>query len=350
MTTIGNPVPFGAAYPGATAADFEAVKKREGDKYIPSAFDPKTRVRGGVIRVAKDRVPAAKSGDGEPGFNLFYEVHGTGPNHIAFVMGLNNSCHGWLNQVTEFGADSRYSVVVFDNRGFGNSASPKMRYTTADMADDALDLFNEIGWTEEHSVHVVGVSMGGMIALELSRRHPERLASVVLQSTTPGDHHNLPPMDGLLTFIKSIGGAVLRLNTPEDRALAMIRLMFPKEWLEAKSDRDPDGRTNEQVLYFAFTWRLAFLPRPEMLGAFSQISAVLTHRITKKTLAQINETVPRIKIITGDKDRLVSSHHSHFMKRHMPKADLEVWSGGGHALNIQFRERFHKMLHEWVGQ
>lgn len=347
MTTIPTPIPFSAAYPGATAADFEAAKAQAGDAYIPSAFDPKTRVRGGHARIARDRVTAEQS-DGQPGFNMFYEVHGTGPRHIAFIMGLNNTCHGWLGQVTEFGRDERYSVLVFDNRGYSNSASPKQRYTTTMMADDMLELLDVIGWTEPRSVYLMGVSMGGMIALELCNRHPERIAGVLLQSTTPGDMTNLPGVSATMTFTRLFSGAVFGTSEPEDRALTMIRLMFPKEWLEQPDEDDPERRTHEQVIYHAFSWRISFLPRPVLTGALSQLAAVLTHRVRAKDLAKIDANIPQIKILTGDKDAIVSPRHSYRMKSLMPHAELHVWEGGGHAVHAQFPRRYNGFLHDWL--
>ena len=96
-------------------------------------------------------------------------------------MGLGGLRTAWQRQTKDFGHDmsSEYTSLVFDNRGLGLSGKPTMRYSTSEMAKDVVDLFDHIGWTS--SVHVVGVSMGGMIAQELvsllchslPNRHPE---------------------------------------------------------------------------------------------------------------------------------------------------------------------------------
>lgn len=75
----------------------------------------------------------------------------------------------WQRQVKDFGhteAD-KYSVLIFDNRGMGDSDKPLLRYTTSEMAKDVVELLDHVGWTQDRSVHLIGISMGGMISQEL---------------------------------------------------------------------------------------------------------------------------------------------------------------------------------------
>lgn len=84
-------------------------------------------------------------------------------------MGLGGFMKTWQRQIKDFGhteAD-KYTTLVFDNRGMGESGNPLLRYTTSEMAKDLVELLDHVGWTEDRSVHVVGISMGGMIAQEL---------------------------------------------------------------------------------------------------------------------------------------------------------------------------------------
>ena len=80
---------------------------------------------------------------------------------------LNASSFAWIQQVEYFTALPNFSVLVFDNRGSGNSTSPKGLYSTADMAADAVHLLNYVGWTSQRSLHLIGASLGGMIAMDL---------------------------------------------------------------------------------------------------------------------------------------------------------------------------------------
>ena len=74
-------------------------------------------------------------------------------------------------QTQDFGHDhsSEYSSLIFDNRGMGESDKPIARYSTSEMAKDAFDLLNYLGWTSKRQLHIIGVSMGGMIAQEMVR-------------------------------------------------------------------------------------------------------------------------------------------------------------------------------------
>jgi len=85
------------------------------------------------------------------------------------VMGLGAFKWFWQRQTKDFGHDqaSKYSCLIFDNRGMGESDKPLLRYSTSEMAKDAFEVVDLLGWTTEKQLHVIGVSMGGMIAQEM---------------------------------------------------------------------------------------------------------------------------------------------------------------------------------------
>ena len=85
-------------------------------------------------------------------------------------MGLAAFLSAWQRQTKDFGHTngSKFSCLVFDNRGMGKSDKPWGRYTTSEMAKDLLELIDHIGWISKRELHVVGCSMGGMISQELA--------------------------------------------------------------------------------------------------------------------------------------------------------------------------------------
>ena len=75
-------------------------------------------------------------------------------------MGLGGHIKTWSRQIKDFGHTEaeKYTTLVFDNRGMGESGKPLLRYTTSEMAKDLVELLDHVGWTEDRSIHVVGIS------------------------------------------------------------------------------------------------------------------------------------------------------------------------------------------------
>jgi len=273
--------------------------------------------------------------------SLYFEQHGTGPVKVVFISGLNVSSNLWPMQVKHLSGLPQYSTLVFDNRGVGNSDTPMGPYSTSAMADDVIILLDFLGWTEKRSIHVVGLSMGGMIAQELAYRIPERFVSLSLVVTTAGGLpiFNLPPWFGLKTILR-----VQFIKVPEKRTPFVVEACFNRSWLDAKAESDPEGRTNREVQIMLSDKRAAVTRIQKPLGAVSQMWAGLTHHVGAKRLAQISKTIPKVLILTGDQDHLVRPSNSAYLSTHMPEAEFIVWKDTGHVVSMQRVERFNTLL------
>ena len=109
------------------------------------------------------------------GQKLYFEVHGDGPP-LVLIMGIGYDATLWtLAQVPAL--SDTFQVVIFDNRDVGRSSHASEPYTIADMADDVAGLMDALDMTR---AHVLGLSMGGMIAQEFALRHASRLDRLVL--------------------------------------------------------------------------------------------------------------------------------------------------------------------------
>ncbi|KAI0080593.1 alpha/beta-hydrolase [Panus rudis PR-1116 ss-1] len=320
----------------------DAHPSTQAQRDLPSIFDPSTCTRKGLCPVTKLR---HQSGDPLESHSLYFEQHGSGSNKLVFIMGLNSSSFAWAPQVDYFGRKPEYSVLVFDNRGVGNSGTPRGPYSTSGMAEDIIALLDYISWTEKLDIHVIGVSLGGMIAQELATRVPERIISLILAVTTAGGHvwNNLPPWKGFssltrLTFMKD----------PEAKIPIIHDMVFPQKWLNSKAEDDPEGRTNRELMTIDYRRRMEITRPQTFFGTISQMIAGMTHHVSPARLNSISKSIPKVVIITGDEDHLVSPKNSFYLKKHMPEAEFIQWKETGHGIHMQQKKMFNELIERVV--
>lgn len=160
------------------------------------------------------------------GCSLAYEVCGEGPP-ILMIQGVGVHGSGWRLQVDEL--SGRYSCLSFDNRGLGKSQPLGTALSVEQMAEDALALMDAAGWD---SAHIVGHSLGGLIAQHLALSARGRVRSLALLCTFSRGRD-------ALRFSPWITWVALRtqLGTRRRRRHAFLQLVMPKQALAA-SDKD----------------------------------------------------------------------------------------------------------------
>ena len=119
-------------------------------------------------------MPIAKIRD----IQIYYEEHGQGLP-LIMILGLGQDISTWEFQITELSGYAR--LIVFDNRDSGKSSRCSNNYTTESMALDILGLMDHL---EIEQTHLLGTSMGGMIAQHVALLAPARLSSMILAGTT----------------------------------------------------------------------------------------------------------------------------------------------------------------------
>jgi len=267
---------------------------------------------------------------------LYYEIHGDGPKKVLFIMGFMTSCRMWTPQVKFFKKKPEYQVCIFDNRGFGLSSTPKGNYSTSNMALDALELVEYLGWDK---FHVVGLSMGGMIGFELALRCLDRVQSLCLCVTHCGGYTGIVPFTGML----KLGQALFSFDD-EKRVNIVQTFLYSVDFLRrphaeggtmhsrlSKEYRDNIRTMGYQMIKF---W-----------GTIGQVKAVLTHFISKERLAQFKTSGIPILIMTGTEDELVKPVNSHSLGKFFDTAaELIVFEGAGHIINVECEDRFNDAL------
>lgn len=252
---------------------------------------------------------------------MWYEVQGSAGTPVVLVMGFGMSGRAWTPQVRALQAHHR--VVIFDNRGIGESESSRVPYGFAELADDAMALLDHVGFD---SAHVVGVSMGGMVSQHVALRHPARVRSLSLIATHPGGHplRFAPTLRGLRAFLKA--------NTSEGPARfdALRQLLYPPEFLSRFRPED--------VFDAASMERFAVPADPNT--RLQQLRAVLSHDLTRR-LPELR--VPTLVVRPG-KDILVKPAHSDRIAALIPGARVLRCDDAGHGVTSQCAEEVNQAL------
>ncbi|KAJ3197256.1 hypothetical protein HK101_005028 [Irineochytrium annulatum] len=289
----------------------------------------------GTVEVAKHA--------GKP-VELYYEMYGNGPNKVMFVTGLASTCKAWEATAEILVAHGDYTVLTFDNRGCGHSTMVSAGYKIKDMAADALKLLEHLGWTKD--VFLCGVSMGGMISMELALLAPPgQFAGLSLTSTHAG--RTIPPFKTALNVISfSISGAKM---TPEQKTRRLSYLIFAPKFLADKPAAhasNAEYKTNLEMICGMLMRHDKEKPTQTEEARFGQMHAINWHYVSKDRLDKIANMGIPVLITHGTEDPLIRFKNGPYLHKHIKGSRLEVFDGLGHGLMVEAPHRYHKVLHE----
>jgi len=246
-------------------------------------------------------MPYTTSSDGT---RIHYEVHGSGPP-VLLVMGLGSNAYGWYRTIPWL--SERYQAIAFDNRGTGRSDVPEGPYALAQMAADAAAVLDATG---HDRVHVVGASLGGMIAQHFTLAYPDRVRSLVLVCTTPGGPQTVRASEAVMA------GLVQGGDDPSTVYRRNAWFLYGDDTRE----RHPD-RIEEDLVY-----RQKIPTTPA--GYMGQLQAAMHHNAWDR-LPSI--TAPTL-VVHGDADLLIPTENGKLLASRIPGARLVLVPGAGHML------------------
>lgn len=256
------------------------------------------------------------------GIDIDYLVEGDGPETIVMVNGLADEKESWGYQTPDLVA-AGYRVVTFDNRGVGKSSMPPGPYTTRQLAQDTKALVDHLGLA---GVHMVGTSMGGMIAQEYAIAYGGDLRSLTLSSTyaAPGPFctrmfrlwQDTAPVMGVSTVMRDVTLWAFTLPFFETRGEEL-----------AEFETAMAGITQPLEAYLA------------------QLSSIITHDTTDRVGAI---RVPTL-VIAGEEDILIPVELSRRLHAAIPGAEWRT-TPGGHASIWEHPGPFNQAVIEFIGR
>lgn len=272
-------------------------------------------------------------------------------------MGLNASHQDWRRQTRYFGHQhaDKYSCLVFDNRGVGHSDKNVAFYSTSEMARDAVDLMASLGWIDlaappSRTVHVIGASMGGMIAQEVGMLIPDRLASLSLCCTAPRLVRTAPFFENLRQR------ASMFIPRHVDVELDQLaRSIFADDFLTQPDTEHEDASLNFPTKRDRFAASaLKKREDTEMFtkkGFLMQVVACYFHHKSPEQLRELGDRVgrERISVQHGTQDRMLTFKHGEMLKEELGEGVLwKVYEGTGHMLGWEREEEMNHLLKEFV--
>lgn len=208
------------------------------------------------------------------------------------------------------------------------------------MARDVLDLVDALDWKGARQLHIIGTSMGGMIAQHVALIAPERIASLTLSSTTSNWFQGFNP----LTSMGGIGGWLIPRS--KDQIMAKIRAsLLSKDWMLAP-DEDAGSRDDECFVLNADRWTVEQFLTEEgrsNWGAALQAPACVRHAISKAKLKEMADLVgrDRIQLLHGVDDETLPLSHGKILRDALgQEVMLMVWDGCKHMPQIERRQEF----------
>jgi pimeloyl-ACP methyl ester carboxylesterase len=247
---------------------------------------------------------------------------GAGPP-VVLLHGLGGDIGFWAAEAADWQAQFR--LLLIDLRGAGSTPPSPGGHSIADLADDVAAVLDAAG---VRAAHVVGFSMGGLVAQSFAVRHPARIDRLVLAST----YAVMNPQARLFL------DAVLRTYEDSRDAAQLYRLIFP--WLfSVEFLADPANRAllpgadlelDDQPME---DWRAAYLAQQRFDGR-----------------DQLGRIAAPALVVAGSEDRLVSLEDARALARGIPGADLAVLAGAGHLINVEQPDWFRATVGNFLAR
>ncbi|MFX1572765.1 MAG: alpha/beta fold hydrolase [Promethearchaeota archaeon] len=255
--------------------------------------------------------------------NMYYEIRGDG-FPIIMITGISFCLRIWDDSLIEE-LSKRFKVILFDNRGAGQTDISEGEFTIKMMADDTAGLMEILNIER---AHILGFSMGGMIAQELALNFPQKVEKLILWGTACGGRKSIPPD---LAAYKFLIGAIEDL-TPERIAKSTIPLAFTRDFIE-----NNPKYINDKIQRI-LKCRIPF-------SSYARQAKAMFNFNTCRRLKKMD--IPTL-IMQGKKDILVPAKNGEILAELIPRAKLVLFEQSAHAIFPHEPDLFLKVLIQFI--
>jgi len=254
------------------------------------------------------------------GTRFWYNVAGETGTPVILIMGFATRGNAWDVQIQ--GLQDGHQVMWYDHRGIGESDQPNPVFGMKDMARDVVGLMDERQWP---AAHIVGISMGGMVAQEVALQYGHRVRSLSLLATTAGGKRgNVAVMPGVPKLARCF------LGSSRSRIKAFKRTLFPDSFIATKDSQ-----------WFRSLLRRDFNGHPTIVDLLAQGNACRAHD-TSSRLHRLRG-LPTLVVCPGQ-DAIIHSSESRRLARLIPGARLMSFLDAGHGVNWQYADAINEAL------
>ncbi|MEE8470371.1 MAG: alpha/beta fold hydrolase, partial [Dehalococcoidia bacterium] len=245
---------------------------------------------------------------------------------LVLIMGFGGRLEGWFFQIRSF--QKHYQVVAFDSRGSGKTDTPSEPYDIRTMADDVIGLMDHLGVDK---AHILGMSMGGMIAQEIAINYPDRVNKLVLAATHAGMDEG---SEVSLQMMEALG---LGEDFTEEDLANMDVMKFMSSVVSMSFNR----RLYRLILVPLSRRYAKSIGISGLKGQFEAVQAF-------NTLERLHMIGAPTLVISGTDDRLMPADSSEVIARGIPDAKLVKVEGGSHAFHMEMIGRFNREVLDFL--
>jgi pimeloyl-ACP methyl ester carboxylesterase len=284
---------------------------------IPFAYSQTSQTSS----VDVQNIPAKKVHVGD--IDIAYKVFGKG-DHILLISGSGLVMDAWDPTILR-DLSSNHTVIIFDNRGVGNTTAGDKPFSIVQFANDTAGLLDAL---KIQKADVLGFSMASFIAQELVLLHPDKVNRLVLYGASCGGKENIPQSPEVVRILSDIVN-----NRLQDQEKA-LSVSYPLSWIkshpnitspQSKEIISPDTLKKQFNIvedWFATNWK----------GVCSQLSKI---------------SVPTL-VVTGTEDVAVPPDNSLIIAQKIAGSWLVQIKGAGHGLMYQYPEKLSKVLQTFL--